>query len=325
MDKWLPNERWYDNLNVLGSDDYQSTPGIHLDPGMDPSWRVAIRTFIEHLTDLPAILLWVRTFEKAGHVYAAQALRDRAQALTVPLDMPEDKQLMVRWLLMDETRPALLVEAAKEYEAKGYRAAGNALRDRVSLLRIARRRVVLAPEIVSPWIPKSSGTSLPIEPWFDDLDVLGSDGYQTNPGLHFENTIQGTQALDLMVKAANYDLGQVLRWAKEYEAAKLPVAAQAMRDRAATLLLPLDLGMSQSEQFYAQVHFQYETRPLMLLEAARNLEAHGRVLAGNALRERAALLRVASRRHKPSPEIVWPWPGLPEGQTPTPQPTQPRA
>ncbi|HVJ15513.1 MAG TPA: hypothetical protein VM686_08730, partial [Polyangiaceae bacterium] len=311
MDKWLPNERWYDDLDVLGSDYYQSTPGIHLDPGMDPSWRVALRTFIEHVIDLPSILFWASNFEKAGHAYAAQALRDRAHALTVPLDMPRDEQPMVRWLLMDETRPALLVEAAKEYEAKGYRAAGNALRDRVALLRVARRRVVPAPEIVSPWIPKPSGTSLPIERWYDDLDVLGSEAYQKNPGLHHEKAIQGTAALDLMVKAASYDLGQVLRWAKEYEAAKLPVAAQAMRDRAATLLLPFDLGMSQAERNYAQVHFQYETRPLMLLEAARNLETHGHELAGNALRERAALLRVASRRRQPSPEIVWPWPGLP--------------
>ncbi|MDC0740965.1 hypothetical protein [Polyangium mundeleinium] len=323
MDKWLPNERWYDNLDVLGSDYYQSTPGIHLDPGMDPSWRMAFRTFIERLNDLPTILFWVNTFEKAGHAYAAQTLRDRAHALTVPLDMPQDKQPMVRWLLMDETRPAYLVEAAKEYEAKGYGAAGNVLRDRVALLRIARRRVVPAPEIVSPWIPRPSGTSLIIEPWFDDLDVLGSEDYQNNPGLHYEKAIQGTAALDLMVKAASYDLGQVLRWAKEYEAAKLPVAAQAMRDRAATLLLPFDLGMSQAEQNYAQVHFQYETRPLMLIEAARNLEAHGHELAGNALRQRAALLRVASRRRQPSTEIVWPWQGLPEG--PKPQPVQPRS
>ncbi|MRG98472.1 hypothetical protein [Polyangium spumosum] len=323
MDKWLPNERWYDNLDVLGSDYYQSTPGIHLDPNMDPGWRVALRTFIEHVTDLPSILFWANNFEKAGHVYAAQALRDRAHALTVPLDMPADTQPMVRWLLMDETRPALLVQAAREYEAKGYRAAGNTLRDRATLLRIARRRVDPAPEIVSPWIPKP-GTSVPIARWYDDLDVLGSEGYQKNPGLHHENAIQGTAALDLMVKAASYNLGQVLRWAKEYEAAKLPVAAQAMRDRAATLLLPFDLGMSQAERNYAQVHFQYETRPLMLLEAARNLEAHGHELAGNALRERAALLRVASRRRRPSPEIVWPWPGLPEGQTPKPLPTQPQ-
>ena len=102
------------------------------------------------------------------------------------------------------------------------------------------------------------------------------------------------------------------------------VAAQAMRDRAATLLLPFDVGMSQAERNYAQVNFQYETRPVMLLEAARNLEVHGHEIAGNALRERAALLRVASRRRQPFPEIVWPWPGLPEGQTPKPQSAQPR-
>jgi len=318
MDKWLPNDRWYDNLDVLGSDYYQSTPGIHLDLNMDPSWRAALRTFIERLTDLPAILFWASTFEKAGHVYAAQALRDRAHAITVPLDLPANEQSMVRWLLMDETRPAFLIEAAKTYEAKGYRAAGSVLRDRVALLRIARRRVVPAPEIVPPWIPKPSGTSLPIERWYDDLDVLGSEEYQKNPGLHHEKAIQGNAALDLMVKAASYDLAQVLRWAKEYEAAKLPVAAQAMRDRAATLLLPFDLGMSRAERNYAQVHYQYETHPLMLLEAARSLEAHGHELAGNALRDRAAFLRVASRRRQPSPEIVWPWPGLPEGQTPKP-------
>ncbi|MDI1434937.1 hypothetical protein [Polyangium sorediatum] len=325
MDKWLPNERWYDNLDVLGSEYYQSTPGLHIDPGMDPGWHIAFQIFAEQLADLPSILVWINNFEGAGHVFLAQALRDRAHAITVWLDVPDDQQAMVRGLLMYETRPAFLIEAARRYEAKGYGVAGNALRDRAALLRIARRRVVPAPEIVSPWSPSSSGsTSMSIALWYDDLDVLGSAEYQKRPGLHYDSTIQGTQMLSLMVKAASYDLGQVLRWAKEYETAKQPVAAQAMRDRAATLLLPFDFGMSQAEQNYAQVHFQYETRPSMLLDAARNLEAHGRVLAGNALRERAALLRVASRRREPSPEIVWPWPGLPEGQTPKPQPTQPR-
>ncbi|MDI1483603.1 hypothetical protein [Polyangium sp. y55x31] len=35
QESWLPNTRWYDDLDVLGSDEYAKGPGPYLDPGMD--------------------------------------------------------------------------------------------------------------------------------------------------------------------------------------------------------------------------------------------------------------------------------------------------
>ena len=156
MEPWLPQTIWFDNLDVLGSERYQGKPGLHLDLEMDYSWReLAVRVL--HEDDIPRILYYAGGFELAGYRFAAQSMRDRASSLIAFLDpaMSEEERRFVREILSIETRPIMLVVEARSFEARGYTFAGNALRDRAALLRIASRRRTPAPEIVSPWVKRA--------------------------------------------------------------------------------------------------------------------------------------------------------------------------
>jgi hypothetical protein len=66
---------------------------------------------------------------------------------------------------------------------------------------------------------------------------------------------------------------------------------------------------------------QNETRPEYLDMAAGMYEVSGYPLTGQALRNRAAVLRGYQPPYNvPMPDTTWPWPGYPQGQ---PAPTPP--
>src|SRR5690606_37445018 len=96
---------------------------------------------------------YAQGFALLGYPFGAQALRNMAAALAAWMDpsVPPVVAETVRKTLECETRPEALLMAARWCEAHGFGSAGNVLRDRAALLRVARRRRVPAPEIVGPW------------------------------------------------------------------------------------------------------------------------------------------------------------------------------
>lgn len=150
-ESWFDTFPWFDNLDILGSDAYLSFPGPYIE-SMDSSWRLKALEIVQSY-DVPDVAFHAHGYELVGYSFAAQAMRDRATALITFLDahMWERHKDAVRDLLQYEKRPQALIEAARHWEAKGFPLAGNALRERAALLRLARRPRTPAPEIVWPW------------------------------------------------------------------------------------------------------------------------------------------------------------------------------
>jgi hypothetical protein len=160
MESWFEQIPWFDNLEVLRNEHYLATPGPYFEPMIGPSWEITALEICNEEKDVSRVSFYAQGYELVGYSFAAQAMRDRANALIAFLDvsLTEEQKDVVRKLLQYEKRPPKLVEIARQYEARGYPMAGNALRDRASLLRIARKPIINRDPVVWPW-PKGQPTT----------------------------------------------------------------------------------------------------------------------------------------------------------------------
>ncbi|UQA58592.1 hypothetical protein [Polyangium aurulentum] len=175
---WWANPPW-----SYGQAIHNNQPqGTLLDAHMPEDQKQIVLSILQN-EKRPEYLTWAgQTYLAMGYPMAARLLRDRAFAVGAPLDphMPEDQKQIVRSILQNEQRPDTLDWTANVYQAMGYPAAAQAIRNRAEMLRS---------ETVWPWPGYPEGQTPPpgpgggeMEPpvWtYPGSDVTPADGQQT--------------------------------------------------------------------------------------------------------------------------------------------------